>query len=152
MPVELRRTFVNGVNDDRSCTELVSSPHAPSEGVDQEVTAETLSLFGLVDGEPGQEHDGDGIGHSPPESGGSAVVHHRAHRQHVVADDPVASTENVGRRGTSRAGNPSGVTQPTVEIVDAGGELVEVVGDREPLERPKRLEAHRAGIGLGSAA
>jgi hypothetical protein len=27
-----------------------------------------------------------------------------------------------------------------------------VVGDREPLERPKRLEAHRAGIGLGSAA
>ena len=64
MPVELRRTFVNGVNDDRSCTELVPSPHAPSEGVDQEVTAETLSLFGLVDGEPGQEHDGDGIGHS----------------------------------------------------------------------------------------
>jgi hypothetical protein len=27
-----------------------------------------------------------------------------------------------------------------------------VVGDREPLERPKRLEAHRDGIGLGSAA
>ena len=80
MPIELGGTLINGVNDDRSGTELVSSPHAPPEGIDEEMTAETLPLLGPIDGEPGQEHDGDRIGHSSPKAGWRAGVEHRTHR------------------------------------------------------------------------
>jgi hypothetical protein len=150
VPIKLGGPFVDGVDDDRSGADLASSPDAPPEGVDEEVTAETPSLLGLVDGEPGQEHDGDGIGHSPPKPGGRADD--GARRQRVVADDPVASAEHIGRRGTGRAGDPSGVTQPAVEVVDAGDELVKVVGNGKPFDRPECPWAHRDGIGLGSAA
>lgn len=52
--IELGRTFVDSVNDNRAGTELVASPHAPPESVDEQVATQSLSLFGPVDSKSGQ--------------------------------------------------------------------------------------------------
>jgi hypothetical protein len=85
--IELGCGFIDGIHDHRASTEFSSSPDGAAERVDEEVTPQMLALFAAVEGEPGQEYNGDRVGHPSAGPGWSLFVDHGAHRQRVVADD-----------------------------------------------------------------
>ena len=152
MAVELGCSLVDGVHYDSPRTELVAASDASSQGIDEEVASETATLLSLIDCQPGQEHDGHGVGHSSSQPRRCACMNDRAHRERVVADHAVASAQHVGRGCPCGAGNLRRALQPAVEICDTGLERLDTVGGGEPLDRPESVCAHREGIGLGSAA
>jgi hypothetical protein len=101
--VELGGTMVDSIDDHSTCTELSPSAYTSAKSVDEKVPAEAVALLGLVDGQPGKQNDRHRIRHSVPQPRRRISVDHGAHRQRVVADYPLLSTQHIGRCGPGRA-------------------------------------------------
>lgn len=68
VPVELGGLLIDGVDDNGPSAELAPAAYATAQGVDQEMTAQTLALFVTVDRQAGQQDNGHRVGHPPPQS------------------------------------------------------------------------------------
>ena len=66
--VEGGGSFVDGVDDDGPGAKFGSPSDAAPQCVDEKVAAQPVSLLALIDGEAGEEHDRDRVGHAPAES------------------------------------------------------------------------------------
>ena len=123
VPVEGCGPTVDRVDEDCPGPELLAASHTAPQGVNQQVSPDTVTQPGPVHREPCQEHNGKRVGHPPSKTGRRCCVHHRTHDHGVVSDDPVASTQDIGRRRTSGARDLGGVAQLAIDLGDPGAEV-----------------------------
>ncbi len=110
--------------------------------------AERVTLLCLVQCQARNQHHRDWAGHPSTESRWRARARDRAHRQRVVADHPLAPAEHVRGGRAGRGGGPRRPVQPRIERLIATAEALDRVMIGERRDRPQRLRAQRAGIGL----
>ena len=92
-----------------------------------------LALPCLIDGEPPQDHDGDRIGHVPPDPARNLGAGDRTGSKAEIAHDPALGAHDVGVRCSFALVVQRPALQPVVEGGDAGVEHVSFVVGREPL-------------------
>lgn len=134
-PVEPGGTLVDRVDshEPRCCRFACDDSH--SQRVGEEPRAEPCALIGPVDGKAGDQDHADGItGHAADEPRGCVVALHRAHREADIAHDPLAPHHGERACRVHFLGREGVTTQPVVEILDARGEVDDLVVGSEPLE------------------
>lgn len=146
--VEIDGLRRDGVDNYGASTELAATSHAAGKRVEEQVAAEGLSLLGAIEGEAGEQHDGNGVRHPAAQPRGRLLVSNGTHRQGVVADDSLAATQQICRRGPARRGDSRRVAQPAIERLHPAGEVIQPMRLRERFDGAKRTGAQRAGIGL----
>jgi hypothetical protein len=107
-----------------------------------------VALLGAIERQAGEEYNRDWVGHPPTQSRWRSLVLDRAHRQRVVANNPLATAQHVGGGGARCGRGSGGLSQPLVERSDSAVEVVRLVRVVEQLDATQRLAAQRPGMGL----
>ena len=134
--MEAAGVVVDGVDGDEASGGVLGGEAGPVEGFEEEADAEPRALFGAVDGEAGEEDDGDGIAAKPPgEASGGLGRHRAAHGQDVIADDLVGIVdEDEGSGSVLFLGDEGVVVEPLVEDFVAATKAGSVVVFLESLD------------------
>jgi len=139
---------VDRVDDDRAGPKLSPAPDAPPQSIDEEVTSETVAVFGLVERESSEHDDRNRIWHPPPDAGRCRLMPYGAHRERVVAHDSVTSAEDVGGGCPCGGRGACRVAQPAVKGGDTAVEALDAMPVGQQFDRTQVRAAQRAGMGL----
>jgi hypothetical protein len=150
--IEVGRPFIDRIDDDGTSPKLSSPSHATPESVDEQVTAEVMSLFVAVDGKACEQDNRHRVGHSTPKPRGRTVMVDCAHGKGVVTDDAPPPSNHIGSSGARSLGHSCAVMKPTVEFDRPGIEPIDDMDLGQQLDGTERLGSHLDGIGLGSLA
>jgi len=133
--VEGDSLVVYGVYDDRSSPELATSAYTPAQRVDEQVATELVPLFRSVQGQTCEHDDRDRVRHTAAEPRRRRRVCHRPHSERVVADDSLATAQDISGGCPRPAGDVCRPCEPLVQFRAAAIETRDLVVVIERLDR-----------------
>ncbi len=114
-PVEGRCFFVKGVDQRRAYAGDLSGARGAKKGIAQEARAKASPVQSLVDGQPANDHDRDGIGHIAADAAGRVPMHDSAVGEAVIGNDLISLANNVSARSAGQFVPERPAPEPFVE-------------------------------------
>lgn len=142
--VEAPSLVVFGVNEDGADAGDVGGLQGSRQGIVEQCGTQALAPGGVMDGEAGQQHHGDGVaGQAFHYPGGRFGVGDGADGQTVVANYPIVGDGNIGLRAPGRLVVEGEAAKVSVEVFVSAVERIDEMGAIQFADCPAR----RAGGG-----